>query len=64
MTYNSTYDLSNMDVEYKEHIANCVKETKKMEADAEHANTKYENVSEILASATSLVTGIMSPVRT
>ena len=53
-----------MDVEYKEHIANCVKETKKMEADAEHANTKYENVSEILVSATSLVTGIMSPVRT
>ena len=26
MTYNSTYDLSNMDVEYREHIAFCVKE--------------------------------------
>ena len=32
MTYNSTYDLSNMDVEYREHIALCVKEN---EVDAE-----------------------------
>ena len=26
MTYNSTYDLNNMDVEYREHIAFCVRE--------------------------------------
>ena len=25
-TYNSTYDLNNMDEEYREHIAFCVRE--------------------------------------